>query len=120
MTIAITLQDIPPSANNLHMHFVKNGKVRRAKTKKYAAWRDKAMWELRSQTAVKIKGPYKLEISVPRDWRSKRARDIDNMIKPVSDALVKSGIVKDDSLAESVFAQWEDGLTGIWIKVEEA
>ena len=46
---------------------------------------------------------------VPPD---RRARDIDNMIKPVSDALVAAGVVSDDSLCESVSAKWADELGG--------
>lgn len=37
---------------------------------------------------------------------------IDNIIKPVSDALVAAGVVSDDSLAEEVRAKWADNLGG--------
>lgn len=80
--VRVELADMPPSANGLRKSF------------------------------VRIDGPYTLSIAAQRNWRSKRARDIDNIIKPVSDALVKAGVVKDDSLAESVSARWADDLGG--------
>ncbi|TAA49161.1 RusA family crossover junction endodeoxyribonuclease, partial [Shinella sp. JR1-6] len=97
--IRLTITDMPPSTNGLRKSFVKDGKVVSAKTDKYSAWRESAMWEIAGQRAGKIQGPYSLSIAAQRNWRSKRARDIDNIIKPISDALVKAGVVQDDSLA---------------------
>ncbi|MGV4796151.1 RusA family crossover junction endodeoxyribonuclease [Rhizobium sp. F40D2] len=48
----------------------------------------------------------------------KRARDIDNIIKPISDALVKAGVVADDSLAQCVTARWVDDLQGNAVVVD--
>lgn len=110
--VRIELADMPPSANSLRKSFVRNGKVVSAKTDAYSTWCEAAVWEIASQRAGRIDGPYSLSIAVQRHWRSKRARDIDNVIKPVSDALVKAGVVKDDSLAERVTAQWADDLGG--------
>lgn len=120
--VRITFADMPPSANGLRKSFVRNGKIMSAKTDVYAAWRDAALWEIKAQRAGRIEGPYSLSIAVQRHWRSKRARDIDNIIKPVSDALVKAGIVSDDSLAESVSAKWSDDLGGpaVVVLVQEA
>ncbi|WP_165909521.1 RusA family crossover junction endodeoxyribonuclease, partial [Shinella sp. JR1-6] len=97
--IRLTITDMPPSTNGLRKSFVKDGKVVSAKTDKYSAWRTAAMWEIAGQRAGTIEGPYSLSIAAQRNWRSKRARDIDNIIKPISDALVKAGVVQDDSLA---------------------
>lgn len=110
--VRITLSDMPPSTNGLRTSFMRGGKVMSAKSKTYAAWTEAALWEIASQRAGRVSGPYSLTIAVQRNWRSKRARDIDNIIKPVSDALVKAGIVTDDSLAESVSAKWADDLGG--------
>lgn len=120
--VRIELADMPPSANSLRKSFVRNGKVVSAKTDAYSAWREAAIWEIASQRAGRIGGPYSLSIAVQRHWRSKRARDIDNIIKPVSDALVKAGIVRDDSLAESVSARWAGDLGGpaVVVIVQEA
>lgn len=110
--IRIVFSDMPPSTNGLRTSFVRGGKVMSAKSKTYAAWTEAALWELASQRPGRVTGPYSLSIAVQRNWRSKRARDIDNVIKPISDALVKAGIVTDDSLAESVSAKWADDLGG--------
>lgn len=120
--VRIELTDMPPSANSLRKSFVRNGKVASAKTDAYSAWREAAIWEIASQQAGRIDGPYRLSIAVQRHWRSKRARDIDNIIKPVSDALVKAGVVKDDSLAECITAKWADDLGGpaVVVIVQEA
>jgi crossover junction endodeoxyribonuclease RusA len=120
--VRIELADMPPSANSLRKSFVRNGKVMSAKTDAYSAWREAAVWEIASQRAGRIVGPYSLSIAAQRNWRTKRARDIDNVIKPVSDALVKAGVVKDDSLAERITAQWSDDLGGpaVVVIVQEA
>lgn len=110
--IRLTITDMPPSTNGLRKSFIKDGKVVSAKTEQYSAWRTAAMWEIAAQRAGKIEGPYSLSIAAQRNWRSKRARDIDNIIKPISDALVKAGVVQDDSLAECVSARWADHLDG--------
>lgn len=110
--IRIPITDMPPSANAMRSHFIEGGKVHSTKSKAYAAWKKAASWEIAAARPGKIDGPYRLHIAVQRDFRSKRARDIDNMIKPVSDALVAAGVVSDDSLAEEVRAKWADNLGG--------
>lgn len=110
--IRVAITDMPPSANGMRAHFVQGGKVRSVKSKPYAAWKEAAAWEIAAARHGRIDGPYVLHIAVQRDWRSKRARDIDNIIKPVSDALVAAGVVTDDSLAQEVSAKWADNLGG--------
>jgi len=110
--IRIPITDMPPSANAMRSHFIDDGKVKSTKSKAYADWKKAASWEIAAARAGKIDGPYRLYIAVQRDFRSKRARDIDNIIKPVSDALVAAGVVSDDSLAEEVRAKWADNLGG--------
>ena len=120
--VRITLATMPPSANGLRKTFVRNGKPVSVKSDEYASWREAALWEIAAQRPGKIEGPYSLSIAAQRHWRSKRARDIDNIIKPVSDALVKAGIVSDDSLAECVSAKWADDLGGsaVVVIIQEA
>jgi Holliday junction resolvase RusA-like endonuclease len=108
----ILITAMPPSANGLRKSFIKDGKVISAKSDGYADWRKAAVSEIVSQAVGKVEGPYRLSIVAQRHWRSKRARDIDNIIKPISDALVKAGVVQDDSLAECVTARWADDLQG--------
>ena len=116
--VSITLRDLPPSANQLRTSLIKDGKVMSVKAPNYEKWRKAAVWEIAAQRAGKIDGPYRLRIAVERNWKSRRARDIDNLIKPISDALVKAGTVTDDSLAESVFAEWSDTQPGVLITLE--
>lgn len=110
--IRITITEMPPSTNGLRKSFLKDGKVVSVKSDQYSSWRKAVLWEIAAQRAGRIEGAYSLTIAAQRNWRSKRARDIDNLIKPISDALVKAGIVQDDSLAESVTARWADDLQG--------
>ncbi|WP_416066082.1 RusA family crossover junction endodeoxyribonuclease [Rhizobium sp. ZK1] len=108
----ILISVMPPSANGLRKSFIQDGKVVSVKSKGYADWRKAAVDQIKSQCVDKISGPYRLSIVAQRNWCSKRARDIDNVIKPISDALVKAGVVQDDSLAECVTARWADDLQG--------
>lgn len=110
--IQLSITEMPPSANAMRSHFMRDGKVCSVKSKPYAAWKKAAAWEIASARPGRIEGAYRLHINVQRDWRSRRARDIDNIIKPVSDALVAAGVVSDDSLAEEVRAKWADDLGG--------
>lgn len=110
--VRIVISDMPPSANAMRSHFMAGGKVHSVKSKVYASWKKAAAWEIAAAKPQKVIGSYRLYIAVQRDWRSKRARDIDNMIKPISDALVAAGVVTDDSLAEEVNAKWADNLGG--------
>jgi crossover junction endodeoxyribonuclease RusA len=110
----IVISTMPPSANAMRSHFTdENGKIRSVKSKGYAAWKKAAAWEIKAARPGRVDGPYLLSISAQRDWRSKRARDIDNIIKPVSDALVSAGVLRDDCLAERVSAEWADNLGGV-------
>lgn len=110
--IRITITDMPPSANGMRSHFMQDGKVRSVKSKAYAEWKNAAAWEIAAARPGKIDGPYRLYIAFQRDHRSKRASDLDNRIKPTSDALVAAGVITDDSLAEEVRAKWADDLGG--------
>ncbi|MBY5682669.1 RusA family crossover junction endodeoxyribonuclease [Rhizobium leguminosarum] len=108
----VLITNMPSSANGLRKSFIKEGKVISVKSDGYSDWRKAAVAEIQSQAAGRVEGPYRLSIVAQRHWRSKRARDIDNIIKPISDALVKAGVVQDDSLAECVTARWSDDLQG--------
>ncbi|MCP8895325.1 RusA family crossover junction endodeoxyribonuclease [Shinella daejeonensis] len=110
--IRIPISNMPPSANAMRSHFYDGEKVRSTKSKPYAAWKKATAWEIAGARPGRIDGPYRLYIAVQRHWRSKRARDIDNIIKPVSDALVAAGVISDDNLAEEVNAKWADNLGG--------
>lgn len=59
-----------------------------------------------AQSGVKVSGPYRLHITATRP--DKRRRDIGNLEKVISDALVKGGVVDDDCLCVSITIQWAD------------
>lgn len=52
----------------------------------------------------KIEGPYKLTMLVLRP--DKRKRDLDNLLKATSDALVIAGAISDDSACVWIEAKW--------------
>lgn len=90
----------PPTANNLFA----NGSKGRFRTAVYNGWIKNAGWAINAQRPGMIEGAYHLKITAERpDYR---ARDIDNLIKPLGDLLKKQGVITDDSKAASVFAEW--------------
>lgn len=90
----------PPTANNLFLN-VEKGRV---KSLSYRAWITAALWELKRQRPQLVRGAYRLTITAVRP--DNRARDIDNLIKPISDTLKKGGVIEDDAKALSVYAAW--------------
>jgi crossover junction endodeoxyribonuclease RusA len=78
-------------------------------TAQYRNWLQAASWEVKRTVAMSydrkgIEGTYALTIKVcPPD---RRRRDIDNIIKPVSDALKKGGAVEDDCLCQRIEIEW--------------
>lgn len=90
----------PPTANNL---FFNAGK-RRVKTKAYDAWLAEALAVLREQRPRPVSGSYRLAVVVDRPDR--RARDVTNLEKAISDALVKAGVIEDDSKCQSFTIAW--------------
>lgn len=91
----------PPSANRLWRNF--GG--RSIKSAEYRSWL------LRGQDAItkacvmgSIAGAYHLELQAVRPDR--RARDIDNLLKPVGDLLASAGLIENDCKAASVYAAW--------------
>ncbi|MCA6304111.1 MAG: RusA family crossover junction endodeoxyribonuclease [Phenylobacterium sp.] len=72
----------------------------------YRAWRTEAEAAIKAQGAQPIAGRYDLTI-----WATapdKRRRDLDNLIKPISDALVRAGVVVDDSLMRALSIRWTE------------
>ena len=92
----------PPTANNLYRN-VRKGRV---KTDHYNAWLAEALAVLRGQRFTYVPGSYRLALVV--DAPDRRARDVDNLLKPVSDLLKKAGVISDDSKARKVSAEWSD------------
>ena len=97
----ITLRlSYPPSANRIW----RNIGGRTIKSEVYRTWLTDVLGDVLIARCGRITGPYRLEVRAsPPD---RRRRDIDNLLKPTSDALVAAGVIGDDSAALSVFAEW--------------
>lgn len=89
--------DLPPSVNNL---FATVGR-RRVKTKKYKTWLANAVAAL-----VELRNPKEFPVGVVVHVVGKvnAARDLDNLLKPIADAMVAAGVLPDDSLG--YVGQW--------------
>lgn len=86
----------PPSANNLFP-----GKARRYPSKAYVAWRKLAEGMV---PTISLRGPYEIDLAFDRPDR--RARDLGNLEKAISDLLVAKGVVEDDRLCERMLLAW--------------
>lgn len=92
----------PPSANRLWRSFA--GRV--IKSLEYRMWLSTAMVEILGQRPKTISGKYVLIImATPPD---RRARDLDNLVKPISDALAAAKVIQNDSQAKRLIVEWTD------------
>lgn len=83
----------------------------------YMAWRKEALWLLKAERINQIvRGPYKMTMRVSRP--DAKRRDIDNLLKGISDVLVDAGLVEDDSLCEWIDAAWVPGCDACEILLE--
>ena len=106
----------PPSANAMTTG-ARNG--RRRASDQYLRWQNDATAAAIQQGLHRlsmIRGAYKLTIDATRP--DKRKRDIDNLIKPVSDQLQRFTLIDDDSDAQEVTARWVKGEPGIILTLE--
>jgi crossover junction endodeoxyribonuclease RusA len=90
----------PVSVNAMYANAAGRGRV---KTERYKTWINAAGWALVAARPVKVAGPYTLEITLFQS--DKRKRDIDNVVKPISDLLVEHQLVEDDSLCTRLVVQ---------------
>ena len=82
---------IPPSVNNL---FVTSGN-RRIASREYKGWIERV---LPSFQALKIPTELPAKVLVRISGKIRRSRDLDNFLKPIGDALVRGGVLPDDSV----------------------
>ena len=80
---------IPPSANNNYVNVPGRGRVKSAA---YSRWRRVAAIMISTSAIPKMKKPYAVLIRANIDHR----RDLDNIAKPILDALVESGVIEGD------------------------
>jgi crossover junction endodeoxyribonuclease RusA len=90
----------PPSANRLWRNV--DGKT--LKSREYRAWIDENLLRCKLQRSGSVSGTYHLTVEVDRPDR--RARDLDNLLKPASDLLAAAGVIGNDSDCLSIFAKW--------------
>lgn len=98
---------LPPSVNNL---FVTRGN-RRFKSPEYRAWLADAVPKLR---ALKPPATLPAAITVTVLGALNTARDLDNLLKPVGDALVAAGVLPGDSVkhVRKWAVEWKPGAGG--------
>jgi Holliday junction resolvase RusA-like endonuclease len=102
---------VPPSVNELTKNIPGKG---RANTKVYDDWIKSAGWEIAIQNPGCVSGPYHLLLTIRR---ASLRRDLDGYIKPLSDLLVKMGVIDDDRYCISLSAQWTDAWDGVRMTV---
>lgn len=96
-SVSFTLP-FPPSVNGLFA-----GKGRRYCSRTYKAWKAAARPFV---PAGLIAGPYSLDLLFDRPDR--RARDLGNFEKGISDLIVEAGLVIDDSCCQRMTLAWSD------------
>lgn len=101
---AVVTLPLPPSANGLFHNVHGHGRVR---TYQYRRWSDAAGWLIRVARLRAFSGPVSISI---RAGRPSRRRDLDNLAKPVLDALVAYGVIVDDSdqIVREIALAWDN------------
>lgn len=106
------LSKIPPSTNAL-WRVAAGG--RGYKSARYATWWAAAKVEIMAQRVPAVAGPYALHVRFIRPDR--RGRDLDNLIKPLSDLLVTMRVIEGDHLAQRITAEWSSEGPAVWGQV---
>lgn len=115
VNVSVVNLPFPPPANNLYINA--RGGHGRYLSPRYREWQAEAAGMIKQQRPGRVFGPFRVEIVLTRP--DKRKRDIDGLIKALLDALVKGGIVKDDSLAERVSIEWAPGILGAQLTISK-
>lgn len=95
----------PPSANDRLT--VRKGGKGFVNTDRYRAWKSEAAWvvAMAARDQGSVPGHYTLDVVVMRP-RLRRTRDLDNLLKAISDALKDGGAIEDDSLCQMIRIAW--------------
>lgn len=100
---AILTLNYPPSANRLWRNV--NGKT--LKSAEYRSWLACMSLHLQTQREKPVDGAFTAHIMVNRP--DNRRRDIDNLVKPILDAVAASGVIENDSLCQKLTIEWVRG-----------
>jgi crossover junction endodeoxyribonuclease RusA len=102
----------PPTVNNLFA-----GKGRRFPSMNYKNWQAEAALALAAQGPLpSFAGKVALTFTFGRP--DNRRRDLFNYVKAPEDALVRHGILVDDSLVEFGAVKWAPDVTGCRVEIE--
>lgn len=96
----------PPSANRLWRNVPGKGTLKSAQYRVWIAGAMGAIAAVATQQPCMVKGPFR--VSILADRPDRRRRDLDNLAKPILDALTASAIIEDDHLAASISLAWSD------------
>ena len=99
--MAFTVEiSVPPSLNNAYRNIPGKGRVKSAD---YASWMRDAVQilTLLVPDRNRVPGPVSVSIVLPE----KMPGDIDNRVKPILDALVKSGRIDDDRNVHEIYVR---------------
>ena len=92
----------PPSVNRIW----RNVGPRTLKSKVYRDWLAEGWAMVKAQAPKPVLGRYCLNVVAFRPDR--RDRDLDNIIKPISDLLTACGVIEDDHMADRINIEWSD------------
>lgn len=114
MTVTLTLP-FPISVNEMFS----DGKTRRIKSKRYAAWCLEAGYILLMQRPKPIKGPIKITYEL-QEGHDNRRRDAFNFEKGCTDLLVKFGVIEADHdlILRDGRVIWNRDVEGVRITIE--
>lgn len=105
----------PPSVNNLFA----NGSRGRFTTQQYKDWQTNAGWKIQSDRPHRVPGPVKVTLT----YEEKHGRrDLDNLLKPVLDLLVKHRLIDGDhrTIVREIAASWSAKVHGVRVTISPA
>jgi Holliday junction resolvase RusA-like endonuclease len=97
--MTVVFLPMPPSSNRLW----RRGPHGMHASADYRQWKDNAAWDIKSFTFPMIEVPCAVEIIAVQKHK---LRDLDNVIKPILDALQLGGLIKNDNQVRSLSAKW--------------
>jgi len=93
--VPFVLVPAPPSTNNLFRTVVSKGRVFRVTTSDYKDWKAEAEGPVRMLRSP-VTYPVGVRLTLCGKWY--KARDVDNVAKPIIDLLVSVGVLAGDNL----------------------